>query len=101
MKASKAMKMITGAMEGFLAIPLLGAIIIIATGYYALIGMLILHVLTFVLSIRDKNSVLGPMLGVFASLLGVIPFLGWFLHLIASIVLIVGAFKRDKNLNVI
>lgn len=96
MSASKAMKWITGSCEIILAIPIMGAAIVIGTGYSVLGLMFILHVITLILSSRDRESIYGSVLGIITSLLAWIPFVGWFLHLITGILLMVSGGQKSR-----
>lgn len=96
MGASKAMKWITGSFEIILAIPILGAAIVIGSAYSALGLMFILHVVTLILSSRNQESIYGSVLGIITSLLAWIPFVGWVLHLITGILLMVSGAQKTR-----
>lgn len=85
------LKWITGGIEAFLAIPFVGGIYIISSGWATLGVMLVLHLVTLVLSIKNGSVSIGSIFGILASVLGVIPGVGWFLHVITAIILIVDA----------
>ncbi|WP_181350955.1 hypothetical protein [Thalassobacillus sp. CUG 92003] len=91
MHISTSLKWITGIFEALLAIPLVGGIFIIGTGWNALIFMLIFHIITLVFSIRDDRFSVGSVLGVIASLIGLIPVIGWIMHTLTAIVLLIDA----------
>ncbi|AIF67627.1 membrane protein [Terribacillus saccharophilus] len=94
MSATRTMKLITGILEAILAIPVLGAIIIVSNGWMPLVIMLVLHIITLVLAVRVQGPLAGSIVGIVASALGWIPFVGWILHAAAAIVLLVEAFSR-------
>lgn len=96
MSPSKLLKWLTGAAELFLAIPILGGTFILATGYVPLTVMFIAHAVTLVLSAKERTSIYGSVLGLLTSLLAWIPFLGWFMHLITGLLLIVSALRSDR-----
>ncbi|WHY22164.1 hypothetical protein QNH28_01515 [Paenibacillus sp. G2S3] len=96
MSASKAMKWITGSFEIILAIPILGAAIVIGTWYSALGFMFILHLITLILSLKNNESIYGSVLGIVTSLLAWIPIVGWVLHLITGIVLMVSGGQKTR-----
>ncbi|MEQ6388333.1 hypothetical protein RZN22_03290 [Bacillaceae bacterium S4-13-58] len=85
------MKWITGGIEAFFAIPFVGGIYIISSAWVALGVMLALHLVTLVLSIKNGAVSVGSIFGILASVLGVIPVVGWFLHILTAIILIVDA----------
>ena len=94
MSATRTMKLITGILEAILAIPVLGAIIIVSNGWMPLVITLVLHIITLVLAVRVQGPLAGSIVGIVASALGWIPFVGWILHAAAAIVLLVEAFSR-------
>ena len=76
-----------------LGIPFLGMIIIVSTLWTILGIMLALHIVTLVFSLRDQTKIHGSILGIIASVLGWIPIIGWVIHLITGILLLVDAAK--------
>ncbi|WP_152397080.1 hypothetical protein [Paenibacillus guangzhouensis] len=101
MSGSRILKWITGSLEILLAIPVLGAAIVMGS-YYTFLGiMLILHIITLVLSATNKEPKYGSILGIITSLLAWIPFVGWVLHLLSGIFLMVTAAQKARpNVNV-
>lgn len=97
MSNSKVMKIVTGSLEAFLAIPIIGGAIVISTLYIPLLVLLILHIITFVISSKERTSKIGSAFGIVTSLLAWIPFLGWVLHLITALILIVDSIRKDKR----
>lgn len=93
MSDSGAMKLLTGAIEAILAIPVLGGLIVMASGYRILVVMFILHAVTLFLSVRARESWRGSAAGLAASMLGWIPFLGWALHLATAVLLLMSALR--------
>nr|WP_308638084.1 hypothetical protein [Paenibacillus silvisoli] len=94
MSSSKIMKVITGLLELVLAIPVLGALIIIGNSYVPLVIMFFLHLITLVLSMKSNESKYGSVLGIITSIVAWIPFVGWILHLLSGIMLLVSASRR-------
>lgn len=97
MSNSRILKWVTGSCELILAIPLVGGLIVLGTWYTVLGVMLILHIITLVLSSRNREPVYGSVLGIVTSLLAWIPILGWVLHLITAILLMVAASKKAHH----
>lgn len=95
MSSAKTMKWITAGLEGFLAIPIIGGFFVISFGYFPLIIMLALHIVTLVLSNKDRTTGAGSILGIITSIIAWIPFIGWFMHLITAVVLVLEAVKKD------
>lgn len=84
--------------EGVLAIPVIGGSIVIGTYYGALGVMFLLHAAVLVLRILDKkgDSLVAPGFGMVASVLAVVPFLGFVLHVITFILYIVDFAQKKK-----
>ena len=96
MTSSKVLKWITGAFEIFLGIPVLGGLIIIGTYYTPLFVMFILHIVTLILSTKNREAKYGSILGIVTSLVGWIPIVGMILHIISGILLMVSAAKKEN-----
>lgn len=97
MLASSVLKWITGGLEAFLGIPLIGGTFILAFEWLPLFAMFILHLATLIVSVIDKKKFHGSILGITASVLGWIPFLGMTLHILAAIFLLTDAYKSQKT----
>ncbi|WP_010272917.1 hypothetical protein [Paenibacillus senegalensis] len=97
MSASRILKWVSGSIEIFLAIPVLGAAIVIGSLYMLLPIMFCLHVVTLVLSVRNKEPMYGSIMGIITSVLAWIPFVGWILHLLTGIFLMVTAAQGRPN----
>ena len=97
MNYSTAMKWITAIAEGFLAIPIIGGALVIGTGYSALGVMFILHAITLILSIRDRQGKGASILGLVTSIVSAIPLIGWFMHLLTAVVLFFSALTSQRN----
>lgn len=93
-------KWATGGLEAVLAIPVVGGLVIMANGYSPLLIMLVLHAVALFLSIRQGKSKIGHSFGIATSCLGWIPFLGWTLHLVTAVILIVEAVKDKEEVAV-
>jgi hypothetical protein len=103
--ASKVLRWVSFGFETILAIPILGGLIIAGLWWTPLFLMLILHIITLVICSRSGNKIYGSIIGIVASVLGFIPFIGWGLHLAAAISLLVslvgsGSSSSQKNINI-
>jgi hypothetical protein len=92
-RLSKAMKLLTGVMEAVLAIPVLGGLIVIASAYWVLVIMCVLHAVTLMIAVKQHDSYYGSVMGIVTSMLAWVPFLGWLLHLLTAVLLLVSAFR--------
>jgi len=97
LSGSRILKIISGLAELCLAIPVLGGMIVIGTAYWALVIMFVLHVVTAVLSSKNRESFYGPICGIITSLIAWVPFLGWFMHLLSGILLLVNSAQGARR----
>ncbi|MBM7553676.1 hypothetical protein [Thalassobacillus pellis] len=93
---STTLKWITGILEGLLAIPFLGGLFIIGAGWQPLAFMFVFHLITLIFSIRDKRFSVGSVVGMIANVIGVIPGIGWIMHTLTAIILLVDAALSRK-----
>ncbi|HEY2493485.1 MAG TPA: hypothetical protein VGI33_11295 [Paenibacillus sp.] len=94
---SKLLKWITFAVEAFFAIPLIGGGFILSYGWTPLIAALILHVIAIMSLLKDRRSIIGNGLGVITSLVGIIPIIGWIMHAITALVLLIEAISLQSK----
>lgn len=81
------MRWVTAIGEAFLAIPIIGGAFVISTGYSILGIMFVLHAVTLILALRDHSAKSGSIFGLVTSAVAWFPFVGWFMHLVAAVVL--------------
>jgi len=93
---STGMKWITAIAEGFLAIPIIGGVFVISSGYSVLGVMFVLHAITLLLSIRDMQGKAASILGLVTSIVSAIPFIGWFMHLLTAGALVMSAISSRR-----
>ncbi|KIL46816.1 hypothetical protein [Jeotgalibacillus campisalis] len=101
MKTSTTLKWVTGGLEAFFAIPFIGGIVIVSLSWAPLWIMLGLHIVTLIFSIRELEARTGSIVGIVASVIGFVPFVGFIMHIAASIILLIDAAKtsaREKEL---
>ncbi|TCP31232.1 hypothetical protein EV207_103115 [Scopulibacillus darangshiensis] len=101
MKASKILKIISGALEALLGIPVLGGTIILALAWIPLGVMFLLHIATLVLSGKDGVKKHGSILGIVTSCIGWIPFVGMIMHIITAVMLLVDGISQKDSVEVI
>ncbi|MEC5424515.1 hypothetical protein QGM71_13525 [Virgibacillus sp. C22-A2] len=97
MSLSRIMKFITGSLEALLGIPILGGAYIIGNAWAPLFFMLFLHLVTLVLTKRDRGASAGSILGIITSLIGWIPFVGFLMHVLTAIVLFITGLMPDRE----
>ncbi len=89
MSISTILKWLTGIAEALLAIPFAGGAFVVSTAWTALLVMFIFHLVTLIISIRESRFSSGSVLGLITSIVGAIPILGWIMHTITAIVLLI------------
>lgn len=94
MKTSKLLQWISGGLEAFLAIPVVGGIFIVSLAWTPLAVMLVLHIITLVVCNQERERTTGSIVGIVTSVLGWIPFVGWAMHLVSAILLLLQASKN-------
>jgi hypothetical protein len=94
MSTSRRLKWITGICEAILGFPILGGILVISLSWTPLFIMLLLHILTYFLSKQNNESTYGSVLGVITSLVAWIPGVGFILHLLTAVLLMISAASR-------
>ncbi|WP_173917309.1 hypothetical protein [Halobacillus sp. Marseille-Q1614] len=97
MNRTTILKWITGICEGLLAIPIAGGTFIVSMTWTPLLFMFVLHTITLIISIKDARFSSGSILGMITSFLGAIPFVGWVMHTITAIVLLIDAAVETKK----
>jgi len=94
LSASETMKLLTGAMEAVLAVPVPGGFLMPASGCWILVAMCVLHAAALIVCVRHRDSYSGSVMGIIPSMLAWIPFPGWLLHLVTAVLLFVSALRR-------
>lgn len=97
MSVSRILKWVTGGLEAILGIPVMGGMIVMGFYYTPLVIMLALHIITLVLTKRDKGHSVGSILGIVTSCVGWIPFVGMVMHILSAIFLMIGAANPDSK----
>lgn len=94
MSTSRILKWITGGLEAFLGIPILGGLIVFGFLYTPLLVMLVLHIITLVFTIQENGDKAPSILGIVTSCIAWIPIVGMIMHMITAILLMVSASRR-------
>ncbi|MFC7061911.1 hypothetical protein [Halobacillus seohaensis] len=97
MNRTTILKWVTGISEGLLAIPFAGGTFILSMSWTPLLFMFALHTITLIFSIKDKQFSSGSILGMITSFIGAIPIVGWIMHTITALVLLIDASVETKN----
>ncbi|WP_156288518.1 hypothetical protein [Oceanobacillus salinisoli] len=97
MKISTILKWVSGGLEAFWGIPIIGGTIILAYAWMPLMVMLILHIVTLVFSVREREKFHGSILGIITSTIGWIPIVGMIMHIITAVFLLIDAYHSKKS----
>jgi hypothetical protein len=97
MGTSTTLKWISGGLEAFLGIPILGGAIVIGFGWTPLLVMLVLHIVTLIFSVNEFQNKHGSIMGIITSLLAWIPVVGMILHIITGLILLIDAFRSKTR----
>lgn len=96
---AKLFKWGTCVYEAFLALPVLGGLFIIANGWVPLAVAFLLHAVAIVTLQRERKPIVGNVLGIITSILAFIPLLGWIMHGITALVLLVEGISSSRQAN--
>ncbi|MEK4291978.1 hypothetical protein [Paenibacillus sp. FSL R5-0914] len=96
---AKLFKWGTCVYEAFLALPVLGGLFIIANGWVPLAVAFLLHAVAIVILQRERKPIVGNVLGTITSILAFIPLLGWIMHGITALVLLVEGISSSRQAN--
>ncbi len=94
-RQSHGLQLAAAIIETIFAIPILGGLIILFLSWLPLVAALVLHIITLVITLQEERNPAPSIVGIIASTLGVIPFLGWILHVAAAILNWIGYLQKD------
>ncbi|MCR6097668.1 hypothetical protein HXA34_04235 [Salipaludibacillus agaradhaerens] len=97
MSNSTVMKFVSGGFNLFFCIPVISWVFVVGLSAMPLFLLFILHLVTFIFSLIDKRRFHGSVVGMTAAFMGWIPVLGFFMHVIATTLLIVDGFMSRKD----
>lgn len=97
----KTLKWISGGFEAFLGIPIIGGSVVLGFGWTPLVIMLAFHILVVIFSKKVGVKVTGNIIGIVTSVIGWIPIVGMFMHIISAIFILLDAASKDKNPDII
>jgi hypothetical protein len=95
MTTNQRLQLAGGIIETILGFPVLGGMFILSHGWLPLLGALIFHIVTLVYVVNERGNKVGPLMGIAANTLGIIPFVGWILHIVAATFLLTTALSKQ------
>jgi hypothetical protein len=96
---AKLFKWGTCVYEAFLALPVIGGLFIIANGWVPLAIAFLLHAVAIVILQRERKPFVGNVLGIITSILAFVPILGWIMHGITALVLLVEGISSSRQVS--
>lgn len=100
MSAGKILKLVTGALEAFLGIPIMGGAVVMGFLYLPLMVMLILHIITLVYCNQENLDKAPSTLGIITSCIAWIPFVGMVMHILTAVFLLTSVAKENNSVRV-
>jgi len=92
----RVVKIVALLYQVILAVPLLGGAIVVSTGWQALTVAFFIHLIVFILALKNNGAKLASILGMITSVLAWIPVVGWALHTITALLYAYEVFIRNK-----
>jgi hypothetical protein len=87
----------TFAYEAFLALPFIGGAFVVANAWVPLGVAFLLHAIAVVILLRERGPIVGNVVGVVTSVVALIPFVGWIMHAITAIILLVEGISGSRR----
>jgi hypothetical protein len=89
--------LVSGIFELVMAVPFLGWLIGVGSFGVMWIAGIVINIVVIVALINRKKSIHANIVAIIGNVLGIVPVLGWLLHLIATVLLFVLFFKEEKK----
>lgn len=83
--------------EAFLALPLIGGLFIIVNGWVPLAIAFLLHAVAIVILQRERKPIAGNVLGIITSILAFIPIVGWIMHGVTALILLMEGVSASRR----
>ncbi|AIQ27205.1 membrane protein [Paenibacillus sp. FSL P4-0081] len=87
----------TFAYEAFLALPFIGGAFVVANAWVPLGVAFLLHAVAVIILLRERGSIIGNAVGIITSVVGLIPFVGWIMHAITALILLVEGISGSRR----
>ncbi|MDT3428160.1 putative membrane protein [Paenibacillus forsythiae] len=93
----KLLKWGTFAYEAFLAIPFIGGAFVLANAWLPLGVAFLLHAVAIFVLYNERGPVTGNVIGVVTSIIAFIPIVGWIMHAITALVLLIEGISSARR----
>ncbi|UQZ34522.1 hypothetical protein C2I18_13950 [Paenibacillus sp. PK3_47] len=87
----------TFTLEAFMAIPFIGGAFVVSYGWAPLGIAFLLHAAAIVILLRERGPFIGNAIGVVTSVVALIPFVGWFMHAVTALVLLIEGISSSRR----
>ncbi|AIQ66653.1 MULTISPECIES: hypothetical protein [Paenibacillus] len=87
----------TFAYEAFLALPFIGGAFVVANAWAPLGVAFLLHAVAVVLLLRERGPIVGNVVGIVTSVVALIPFVGWIMHAVTAIILLIEGISASRR----
>ncbi|MBF0384817.1 MAG: hypothetical protein HQL27_02995 [Candidatus Omnitrophica bacterium] len=87
MKNARDLILACAIVETILAVPFIGAGVIISLAYIPLVAALVLHIISLIQCINEKLPKYGNITGLVTSVVGMVPLLGFIMHVTSAAML--------------
>lgn len=91
------MRWVSGGLEAFFGIPIIGGSIIIGLNWTPLLFLLILHIIIVVFSYQYGVCAYGNIFGIVSSCIGWIPIVGMVMHILTAIFIFIELIKTPEK----
>lgn len=87
----------TFAYEAFLALPFIGGAFVVANAWVPLGVAFLLHAVAVIILLRERGPVIGNAVGIVTSVVALIPFVGWIMHAITAVILLIEGLTASRR----
>lgn len=87
----------TFAYEAFLALPFIGGAFVVANAWVPLGVAFVLHAVAVIILYNERGPVIGNVIGAVTSIIAFIPILGWIMHAVTALVLLIEGLSSARR----
>ena len=94
------LKWVSGGIEAFLGIPILGGTIILSMAWAPLFIMLAFHIVIVIFAYKAGMKAYGNIIGIVTNIVGFIPGVGMIMHLLSAVFILEDAAQNQVKTTV-
>ncbi len=80
-----------------MALPFIGGAFVVANAWAPLGVAFLLHAVAVVLLLRERGPIVGNVVGIVTSVVALIPFVGWIMHAVTAIILLIEGISASRR----